>query len=151
MLDDAEWDRFVVRLRDTFGATGEVRTEGSLQTWSNGNLKVLLEPLEEGARLRFQSLHDASKQFLDGGVATTVSGGVMVTLLAGLSFLLGKPIPMGLMALSAGFLPLGAALWAMGRHRARAWLPTRARQFEALGAEARRVVGPGSAGAHAED
>ena len=150
MLDDDEWDRFVVRLRDTFDATGEVRTEGSLQTWSNGHLKVLLEPLPEGARLRFQSRHDASKQFLDSGLAMAVSGGVLGGLLAVLAVATGKPVPVLLWSMSLGFLPVGAALWAAGRARARRWLPTRRGQFEALGAEARQAVAAGSSPADPE-
>ncbi|MBT8402472.1 MAG: hypothetical protein KJP18_01365, partial [Gemmatimonadetes bacterium] len=42
MMTDDEWDRFVVRLRDTFGAPGQVRKEGSLRTWTQGFHKVLL-------------------------------------------------------------------------------------------------------------
>ena len=152
MMDEDEWDRFVVRLRDTFQATGEVRTEGSLQTWSNGNLKVLLEPLAEGARLRFQSRHDASKQFLDGGVAMAGAGAVLGATLALLATAVGKPVPVGLMGLNLAFLPVGAVLWSVGRAKARAWLPTRQDQFRALGVEALDVVGgaPGPTGPDAD-
>jgi hypothetical protein len=120
MMDEGEWDRFVVRLRDIFDATGEVRTEGSLQTWSNGNLKVLLEPLTLGARLRFESRHDASKQLLDGGVAMAGSGAVLGATLA-------------ILAVNLGLLPAGLALWSVGRAKARTWLPTRRDQFRTLG------------------
>jgi hypothetical protein len=141
MMDEGEWDRFVVRLRDIFDATGEVRTEGSLQTWSNGNLQVLLEPLTQGARLRFESRHDASKQFLDGGVVMAGSGAVLGATLAILAVAVGKPITPGLMAVNLGLLPAGLALWSVGRAKARTWLPTRRDQFRTLGAEALDVVG----------
>lgn len=140
MLTEEEWDRFVVRLRDTFGATGTVRTEGSLQTWSNGNLTVLLEPLPEGARLRFKSLHDASKQYVDGGVATAASAGVLAAMLGILVPLSGKPFPFGFIPFVLGLGAVGAGMWAYGRSKAAAWIPTREAQFKALGAEARRIA-----------
>jgi hypothetical protein len=140
MFTDEEWDRFVVRLRDTFAARGEVKTEGSLRTWSNGNLQVLLEPLPEGARLRFTSLHGTSKQWLDGSLALVLGGGAIATTFVALSLLASKPIPVGLWAL-AGLLPAAApAFWALGRATAGRWLPERSRQFLELGAEARAVV-----------
>lgn len=141
MLTEEEWDRFVVRLRDTFEARGEVKIEGSLRTWSNGNLQVLLEPLPDGARLRFTSMHGMSKSWLDGALASVVGGGVIATTFVTLSLLASKPIPMGLWAL-AGLLPATAPVfWALGRATAGRWLPERRRQFLQLGAEARAAVG----------
>src|SRR4051794_23535845 len=40
-LSDAEWERFVGDLRQTFDATGRVRAEGSFRQWSNGNLQAV--------------------------------------------------------------------------------------------------------------
>lgn len=140
MLDPDEWDRFVVRLRDTFDAAGEVRTEGSLQTWTDGHLKVLLEPLDQGARLRFQSLHNDAKQYLDGGLAMGVSGAILTGLLVTLSLVQGRPIPVGLLGLMAGLPVVGAGMWAVGRAKAAQWLPRRRADFHRLGEEARRVV-----------
>ena len=139
-----EWDRFVVRLRDTFDAVGTVRTEGSLQTWSNGNLTVLLEPQADGARLRFQSLHSASKGYLDGGIILGATSAMMVAGFWTIAALGGKPVPWGLYGLAASFLPSGAAMWARGRSRAGRWLPERRGQFRALGEEAVRLVGKGA-------
>ncbi len=144
MLDPDEWDRFVVRLRDTFEAAGEVRTEGSLQTWSNGHLQVLLEPLDEGARLRFQSLDNDSKQYLDGGLAMGVSGLLLAAFMGILSAGAGKPIPMALFGIMAGLPAVGAGMWAVGRAKAAKWLPRRDEEFHRLGAEAQRVVSDGS-------
>ena len=50
-LSDQEWDRLVADLRETFQATGEVRSEGSLRQWRNGNLHALIEPTDSGHRL----------------------------------------------------------------------------------------------------
>lgn len=141
MLDADEWDRFVVRLRDTFDAPGTVVTEGSLQTWSNGNLKVMLEPLEKGARLRFQSLHAVSKGHLDGAIVSVVTGVMLLALFLALALSSDKSVPWGLFALAGSMPTAGVGLWALGRSTAAKWLPERRQQFLALGAEALEVVG----------
>lgn len=140
MLTEEEWDRFVVRLRDTFGATGAVRTEGSLQTWSKGYLKVLLEPLSTGARLRVQSMDGASKQWVDSGLALGVSGAVAAVALGVLSIVGGKPLPWLFWGLVGAFAAGGRAMWSDGRAKAAKWLPTRERQFRLLGEEVRRIA-----------
>jgi len=140
MLEAEEWDRFVVRLRDTFGAAGTVRTEGSLRTWTNGNLEVLLEPLEKGARLRFQSMHSVSKGHLEGALAFGASGIGLVAVFGILAILPGKSVPGALIGISASLPALGAAMWAIGRSTAARWVPERRSQFEALGEEAVRSI-----------
>lgn len=141
MLTEAEWDRFVVRLRDTFQATGQVRTEGSLRTWSNGNLRVLLEPLAEGARLRFQSVYGTSKQLGEGAVALAGSGAFLAAFLGILMPLTDKPVPVAFIsAMFLGMLGGGAAMWRIGKAKARRWLPTREEQFRRLGDEVRRLA-----------
>lgn len=140
MLRPDEWDRFVVRLRDTFDEAGEVRTEGSLQSWTTGHLQVLLEPLDQGARLRFQSLENDAKQYLDAGLAMGASGVILAVLLSGLTLLTGKPLPVPLFGMSAVLPAIGAALWAVGRSRAHRLLPRSRAGFQALGEEALRVV-----------
>lgn len=145
MLEPAEWDRFVVHLRDTFDAEGSVRTEGSLQTWSNGNLKVLLEPLDEGARLRFQSMHGMSRSHLEGGVVSVVSGLVLGLTLGALSIFTGKAIPWGLFATAAAFPVMGVGMYAIGLSKAAEWLPVRRSDFLMLGREALRVAQDGDA------
>jgi hypothetical protein len=102
---------------------------------------VLLEPLDEGARLRFQSVHDASKGLVDGGAAAILSGGLLGLMVSVLSLTGGKPVPLFLWGLIGSMAATGPVLWAWGRSRAQAWRPWRRGQFEALGAEAKRVVG----------
>src|SRR4051812_7964811 len=58
-LNDDEWERLVVQLREVFNARGTMRSEGSLRQWTNGNLQVLLEPTATGHRLRFRTVHGA--------------------------------------------------------------------------------------------
>ena len=62
-MTDVEFDRLVVRLRETFGAEGRVTREGTIRTWRNGNLRVALEPTAQGSRVRMSTLRgDASVQ-----------------------------------------------------------------------------------------
>lgn len=51
-LTDEQWDQFVAELRTTFGATGQVRSEGSYREWRNGNLHAVVERAPAGYRLR---------------------------------------------------------------------------------------------------
>ncbi|WP_420447172.1 hypothetical protein [Candidatus Palauibacter sp.] len=51
-LTDREWRFLVAELRATFDAKGEVRAEGGIREWSNGNLHAVLEQSESGHRLR---------------------------------------------------------------------------------------------------
>ena len=55
-MTDGEFDRLVVRLRETFGAEGLVTREGTIRTWRNGNLRVALEPTAQGSRVRMSTL-----------------------------------------------------------------------------------------------
>ncbi len=56
-LTDEEWDHLVVDLRETFDARGQVRQDGSLRQWTNGNLQALLEPTPTGDRLRLRTMN----------------------------------------------------------------------------------------------
>lgn len=140
MLTPGEWDRFVVRLRDTFGTPGEVRIEGSLRTWFSGSLRVLLEPLDEGARLRFESTDDNARSTLEGALAMLWSGGILLVFLTLLALFADKPVPWGLWALAGSVPAVGGVMVPIGRRHAARWLPGRHRQFEVLGEEARRVA-----------
>lgn len=141
MLTDDEWDRFVVRLRDTFGATGTVTTEGSLQTWTDGHRKVLLEPLQDGARLRLEALDQASKALVEGGVSLVGSGGVLGATFAFLGPMSGKPLPLFLFVGMLGLVVAGAGMWSVGRARAGGERHVRRQQLRLLGEEARRLAG----------
>src|SRR6266446_6895745 len=68
-LTDEEWERLVVQLREVFNARGRTRSDGSLRQWTNGNLQVLLEPIESGHRLRFRTTHGAARAAIGAGLA----------------------------------------------------------------------------------
>lgn len=55
-LDDDEWTRLVVDLRETFGAVGNVKIHGPLRSWNNGNLQVHVEPDGDAYRVRMWTL-----------------------------------------------------------------------------------------------
>ena len=99
-----------------------------------------LEPLSTGARLRFQSMHGASKQWVDGGFVLGVSGVVLAAALGVLAAFGGKPIPPGFWGMLGGFGVGGAAMWQYGRAKAAKWLPIRVKQFRLLGEEVRHIA-----------
>jgi hypothetical protein len=68
-LTDAEWERLVVDLRETFDAAGAVKQDGAFRQWSNGNLKVLVEPTPTGHQVRMQTLKSRSVTLIGGGLA----------------------------------------------------------------------------------
>lgn len=78
-LTDDEWDRLVADLRVTFDARGVVKHEGSLRTWSNGNLQALLEPTPTGQRLRLRTVKGNAPGLIIGGIALF---GIASTMLA---------------------------------------------------------------------
>lgn len=123
-LSDAEWDRLVVDLRETFDARGRVSGHGSLRQWTNGNLQALLEPGASGHRLRLRTLNGNARGFLLGGVGTLGVGAVTY-----LAAMLGGGTIGGL-DMVGSFGIIGAGLMAMGAVRLPSWAKTRQRQME---------------------
>lgn len=74
LLTESEWDKLVVQLREAFDTQGAVSSEGSLRSWSGGQVTVMMEPLSEGARLRFESEDGSSKSLVDGAPYSRDSG-----------------------------------------------------------------------------
>lgn len=126
-LTDDDWDRLVVQLREVFGARGRVRSEGSLRQWSNGNLHVLLEPTDQGHRIRFGTVHGGARAGIAAGlllfgaaivtaVATAVSG-TLSEAASGIWIMVG----------------VGVIMIANRALRLPAWARIRAQQMAALG------------------
>lgn len=83
-LDDEEWTRLVVDLRETFGAVGKVRTQGPLRSWNNGNLQVHLEPHGDAYRVRMRTLKGRARPAATiGAFFTFVSVLLLVLTLVG--------------------------------------------------------------------
>jgi hypothetical protein len=130
-LTDAEWDRMVVQLRETFDARGVLRDEGSFRSWSNGNLQVLLEPEGEGQRIRFRTLHGQSRALMLMGLG--FMGVSIVTTMAGM-FVTGMNETLSGFS---GLFFIGAAAFGYGALRLPGWAKRRREQMEEL---ARRIT-----------
>jgi len=132
-LSDAEWEKLVVELRETFEARGVVRSEGSLRSWSNGNLQVLLEPDGEGQRIRFRTVRGNARPLMFTGLGLGGASAAMVviaTLFPGASEMLSTAGSIGL---------TGAIMFAIGALPLPRWARLRQRQMDAL---AERLTSP---------
>lgn len=127
-LTDAEWDRLVVAARETFGAEGRLRHEGSFRQWANGNLRVALEPGEGGQRLRFQTLNGNARRMIMAGVTAMALAGVLL----GVSVASGVPIGTDQLEPFVVIGLIGAAMLTRGVWGLRAWADRRRRQFREL-------------------
>jgi hypothetical protein len=131
-LTEGEWDALVVQIRDLFHARGTVSREGSLRSWSNGNLQILMEPTREGYRLRMRSLSSDLRGRLLGGAFM----GVGVSLISAITLLVGasdfRSVLVGV-SLMAG---IGGVMFGSGVFGARRWISQRTEQFRLIGASA---------------
>ncbi|MBL0173359.1 MAG: hypothetical protein IPP90_22255 [Gemmatimonadaceae bacterium] len=138
-VTDAEWERMVVALRETFQARGTMVTEGSLRHWSNGNLQALLEPTATGHRLRLQTRKGDTGLMIGIGVGTMLMGGVLGIALALSSTPLHTTHPWWLPTL---FGAVGLALIARPVFTLPTWARTRAAQMEQFAETAARILKP---------
>jgi hypothetical protein len=126
-MTDDEWERLVVDLRETFSARGVVRVEGSLRSWSNGNLQALVEPDGEGQRVRFRTIKGNARPTIFGGLAMI---GVSAAMLA------WQAMSNGLNqagAVELGIVALGGAVFAAwGALPLKGWATLRQRQMDEL-------------------
>lgn len=126
-LTDAEWERLVVQLRETFDARGVTRSEGSFRQWTNGNLQVLVEPDGEGHRVRFRTLHGQARALMLAGAGIVAAA--VATWLAAVLANAGLTEAMA----SAGSMALiGAATFGIGALRLPGWSRLRQRQMDEL-------------------
>lgn len=131
-LSDAEWERLVVDLRQTFDARGRLHEEGSFRQWTNGNLQALLEPTEEGHQLRLRTFNGAAYSWMITGLSTTGFAAVLAVL---------KMVMGGIGTSAAGVTMIGLiglVMFGLGAARLPGWARLRARQME----EVAERVGP---------
>jgi hypothetical protein len=128
-MTDEEWERFVVELRETFDARGKIQYEGSFRSWSNGNLQVMLEPSDDGHRVRFRTVRAEARGLLMIGLGLiSVSATIVVValtttevpLMAAVSSVMG----MGL---------VGVGMFASAAVRLPGWAKLRREQMQRLG------------------
>lgn len=132
-MTDYEWEQLVVDLRETFNARGVVRVDGSLRSWSNGNLQALVEPDGDGQRVRFRTVKGNARPFVFTGVG--LLGVSVAVFLASRLLGVGSPgdasaVPMAL---------FGAGLIAWGTLPLKTWAKRRQQQMEEL---AERLIAP---------
>ncbi len=125
-LTDAEWERLVVDLRETFDARGTVRTDGSLRQWANGNLQVFVEPDGEGQRIRFRTVKGDARALMLGGLGVTGAAvaTAMAALFTGTMGFTEAVASVGTMVL------IGSGLFALGAVRLPSWAKLRRTQME---------------------
>lgn len=129
-LTDAEWERLVVDLRETFDARGKLRDDGGFKQWTNGNLQALLEPSETGHRLRLRTLNAVARAWMLGGLA--IAGVGAVTLIAALTGDVRQDVQ--LWSSFASMAALGAGMFGIGAIRLPRWARLRRRQMEEIAA-----------------
>ena len=131
---EAEWLILVTEVRETFDASGYLGASKGLYEWSNGNLRVCIEPTATGHRLRMETRKNSA---VGMGAAGVVGIGWSAFVVAGLS--LTGNLAEGLLApvivslLGAG--SLGAALF-----RLPGWARTRAEQMEYIARRAQALL-----------
>jgi hypothetical protein len=128
-LTDEEWDRVVVQLREVFDAQGKTRADGSIRQWSNGNLRVVLEPTETGQRLRLRTFNSGARTSITAGLLML---GVTAAMTAATA-ITGSLAQAGPGAWMLGFVGLG--MFANGALRLPRWARLRGRQMESIGAQ----------------
>lgn len=136
-VSDAEWERLVVALRETFQARGKVGREGSLRHWSNGNLQALLEPTATGYRLRLQTRKGDAAPLIGFGAIMLLTG----VFVAGAAASSGAPVAAS--GWVAGMLAVpGLAVIARTLLTLPRWARSRATQMEEFAETAARILDP---------
>jgi hypothetical protein len=135
-ITDAEWERLVVALRETFQARGRTGQEGSLRHWSNGNLQALLEPTPTGFRLRLQTVKgDARLMMGMGAGALLMAVGTALPVLLSAATRPAAWVGPGILAV-VGAVMAGRTVLSLP-----SWARTRARQMEQFAETATRILG----------
>ena len=129
-LTDVGWDNLVIYLRDTFNAKGKVTQSGSLREWTNGNLKILYEPADSGARLRMKTTKGNALPLMSTGLGYSVIALLMIFLAW-----TGKD-PNVLFTVGSLMLVAGAFLFGITRTQLPSWAENRENQMKKVGSRA---------------
>jgi hypothetical protein len=125
-LTEAEWERLVVDLRETFDARGRLGQEGSFRQWSNGNLQALVEPTPDGDRLRMRTIKGDSRSLMTVGIGMLGLSAVgAIATATGAN--LGGP---AILSAPAVIASIGAALFAIGGLQLPGWAERRRQQMQ---------------------
>jgi hypothetical protein len=135
-LTDAEWERVVVDLRQTFDARGKVSSEGSLRQWSNGNLQVLLEPTATGNQIRFRTAKGDARGLIIGGLAMLGFASTTLTMAA----VQGALNDVGFLSSIALLATGGLTMFGTSALRLPGWARLRQRQMEEVAARVTAIA-----------
>jgi hypothetical protein len=141
-LSDEDWAQLVAELRVTFAAEGRTRVAGARREWRVGHLRVTHEPAGSGAVLQLRTRKGDARVLPQLGVVlllTALAAAVVATAGAHPGAA-GDPGDLRRLAFARLAGLLGVLLLVVGALRLPAWARTRARQFEALAAYARRIT-----------
>ena len=127
-LTDEEWEQVVADLRQTFQARGVLKQEGSLRSWRNGNLQVLLEPSGAGQRLRLQTKRGGAEGWISAGLGMF---GVqfLMTVNAALTHSLGDPALLSWLMI---FSTAGVGMLGLGAFGLNRWAKLRQSQMDEI-------------------
>ena len=133
-VSDAEWQRFVSLLRDTFHAAGRQEVGAARREWRNGNLCVAIESAGDNAVLDMRTQRESARALVRGGLMALGGSGAMAAALmvasANVHALTG--------VLVTGFA--GAAMTLGGMLQLPWWAASRRRQFESVAEFARTLT-----------
>lgn len=116
---DHEWELLVADLRATFRARGNDQSRGNLRQWTNGNLYALVEPTDNGHRLRLGTVKGDAVAINRAGIAGLMFALMLLVVLlvtgeladdVALPFVLG-----GISATALGYNGLRLPSWARER------------------------------------
>ena len=141
---DGEWERLLADLRQTFEARGRVHHEGGLRQWSNGNLRVAIEPGQAGYRLRMQTVNGQALAFNRIGLAALLMALVLVlvAVAGGDAGTISGALALGLM---------GGGTLAANALRLSRWASEREQQMEELATHSRALIGAGATASEADE
>lgn len=126
-LTQDEWSSLVLDLQERFGARGRVQEQGRVREWRNGNLRIVLEPVGNGERLRMSTLKGDARSLLQLAAGSIGLG----ALLSVLGIVMQDGATRGA---AGGLVALGLLAAGWTALSVRSWAALRARQLESLGA-----------------
>jgi hypothetical protein len=134
-LSDDDWGRLVIEMREIFNAHGKTENQGAFRSWRNGNLRITVEPTDEGDRLRMSTKKGNAPGIVFGIAAamTMVVGTLLLTMIFDSSP--GSFLSVRFLILLAIAGGLGINLMQLPR-----WVTERQTQMDALGVMASELV-----------
>jgi hypothetical protein len=128
---DREWGILVAGFRETFAAHGRESSVAGIRSWSNGNLRIAIEPTETGYRLRM-----ATRK---GNAAPMAGLGLMFVVLAIMSLVSAEGGSGDLLQAILYWL-MGVGAVAFGAVRLSSWADERSEQMGQIAERTRELL-----------